>query len=381
MHLSTDTSINKLSCEIKKELEYVAKIIKGELNGKNSDEKEAIRRIYYNRARQTYSSFLKYFEKKMDYLLTFFANGTDVIPEKISPRVEIVNAQNVSSEIFRFASLLWSIPVTPGYGRRIRFLVWDDNNDKLIGIIGLADPVFNLNPRDEFFQWSSKDREKLIKYIMNAYVLGAVPPYNSLLGGKLIACLIRSNDVAEIFRTKYQGSVGIISKEEDSPHLVAVTTTSALGRSSIYNRLKLGNITYFKSVGYTKGYGHFHISDELFGKMREYLSLIGHNYHNGHSFGNGPNWKMRTIRACLKSLNVDSEIARHGVRREVFISSLANNALAFLQGKDHLIKFDNLLSIDQISKLAIERWLLPRSIRRPEYREWKNAKLPELIVK
>jgi len=30
---------------------------------------------------------------------------------------------------------------------------------------------------------------------MDAYVLGALPPYNTLLRGKLVACLIRSSDV------------------------------------------------------------------------------------------------------------------------------------------------------------------------------------------
>jgi hypothetical protein len=34
-----------------------------------------------------------------------------------------------------------------------------------------------------------------------------------------------------------------------------------MGRSSVYNRLKLSGIMYFKSIGYTGGWGHFHIPD------------------------------------------------------------------------------------------------------------------------
>ena len=35
-----------------------------------------------------------------------------------------------------------------GFGRRLRFLVWDDSNGKLIGILAIGDPVFNLSVRD-----------------------------------------------------------------------------------------------------------------------------------------------------------------------------------------------------------------------------------------
>ena len=35
--------------------------------------------------------------------------------------------------------------------------------------------------------------------MMDAYVLGAVPPYNMLLGGKLVASLVRSRDIYDDF--------------------------------------------------------------------------------------------------------------------------------------------------------------------------------------
>src|SRR5262249_41111946 len=69
-------------------------------------------------------------------------------------------------------------------GRRLRYLVWDANNDKLIGIMALGDPVFNLKVRDELIGWDIKDRGKRLVNVLDAYVLGAVPPYNMLLGGQ-----------------------------------------------------------------------------------------------------------------------------------------------------------------------------------------------------
>jgi len=38
--------------------------------------------------------------------------------------------------------------VSRGYGRQ-RFLIWDQSNEKLIGLIALGDPVFNLRVRDQ----------------------------------------------------------------------------------------------------------------------------------------------------------------------------------------------------------------------------------------
>ena len=51
-------------------------------------------------------------------------------------------------DLFRAATLLWSVPVSRGYGRRMRYLVMDESNNKLIGLFALGDPVFNLKSRD-----------------------------------------------------------------------------------------------------------------------------------------------------------------------------------------------------------------------------------------
>jgi Domain of unknown function (DUF4338) len=87
--------------------------------------------------------------------------------------------------------------------------------DKLIGIIALTDPVFNLTVRDSLIGWSSKDRKQRLAFMLDAHVLGAVPPYNTLLGGKLVACLVRSTDVRDIFRAKSRTECGV-----DLPRLV-----------------------------------------------------------------------------------------------------------------------------------------------------------------
>ena len=84
--------------------------------------------------------------------------------------------------------------------RRLRFLVYDNSTGKLMGLFGLGDPVFSLSARDQWIGWTKEDRRKRLVHVMDAFVLGAVPPYNQLLVGKLIAMLVASNEVREAYR-------------------------------------------------------------------------------------------------------------------------------------------------------------------------------------
>lgn len=308
-----------------------------------------------------------------------FASGSEIDPQKISPVLERIEAGTWQGDLFRLASLTWSVPVSNGFGRRLRYLVWDKHNEKLMGLIAIGDPVFNLSVRDSLIDWTVKDRGKRLVNIMDAYVLGALPPYNLLLGGKLIACLLRTRDIYDDFTKVYGGTKGIISKQEKKARLLAITTSSSMGRSSIYNRLKLGGIEYFKSIGYTGGWGHFHIPDSLFLDLRDYLRHIDHSYADQNRFGQGPNWRLRTTRAALAALGFKEDMLRHGIQREVFMCQLADNAVRLLHAGKGRPKLATLLSADEVAKLGVERWMLPRAERRPEFREWKAENIAALL--
>jgi hypothetical protein len=299
-----------------------------------------------------------------------FANGRDVDAAKISPFIERISSGTLLGDLFRLASLTWSVPVSNGFGRRLRYLVWDESNGKLMGLIAIGDPVFNLAARDKLIGWTSKDRNSRLVNIMDAYVLGAIPPYNQLLAGKLVACLLRSRELYDDFASTYGDSAGIISGQEKKARLLAVTTSSSMGRSSVYNRLKLNDVQYMESIGFTGGWGHFHIPDHLFGELRDYLRDIEHGYADQHRFGQGPNWRLRTTRAALEALGFKEDMLRHGVKREVFISRLASNADTILRSGEGEPAIESLLSTKDISGLATERWMQPRAERRPEFRDW-----------
>lgn len=361
------------------------------LNGSRSHgtlSKDAIRdihRIHRKGARQRIRRALG---KKIDLFLEEIANGDEVDPEKICPELFEARSDARTGDLFRFASLLWSIPVSQGYGRRLRFLVKDRANGKLIGIFALGDPVFNLRVRDEWIGWNQAERRERLVNLMDAYVVGAVPPYSDLLGGKLVASLIASKEVGKKFQERYGGTEGLISGKQKQARLALVTVTSALGRSSMYNRLRLipngvtrteRPVVDLRRLGATTGYGHFQITDDLFTQLRGVLQEDGHKYAYGHQFGDGPNWRIRVARIGLQSIGLDpDDVLKHGIQREVYAMPIAGNARAYLAGTDEEPAFDY-KTVDEISELARERWLVPRGSRRPSYREFRRVHLLDVM--
>jgi hypothetical protein len=341
--------------------------------------KEIIRQLHSPQRQEILRTQASFIAKKLPPLQQYFASGLDVSVAGIRPRVERVSSSTWQADLFRLASLTWSVPVSSGFGRRLRYLVWDENNGKLIGIFAIGDPVFNLSVRDSHIGWAGADRADRLVNVMDAYVLGAVPPYNMLLGGKLVSCLVRSREVYGEFAAAYGRSQGIISNKFKSARLLAVTTSSSMGRSSVYNRLKLSGIQYFKSLGYSGGWGHFHVPETLFADLREYLREIGHPSADTHEYGDGPNWRIRTIRTALSVLGFKGDVLKHGIKREVFISLFAENSLEILKNGSGRPNLKSLLSVSEIGDLAVGRWMVGRAESRPEYLDWSHEMLPQLI--
>jgi hypothetical protein len=247
--------------------------------------------------------------------LPYFAQGNEVVPQDIRPRLELVETP-LQVDIFRYACLLWSIPVSPGYGRRMRFLVFDEANEKLIGILGLSDPVYCLAVRDSWIGWSDQEKRSRLWHVMDAYVLGAVPPYTYLLGGKLIALLATSNEVREHFVNRYEGRASGILGVVREPYLVLLTTTSAMGRSSMLNRLKRDGEPIWESLGMTMGWGHFHLDNGYFKEIADFMRRESPEVFASYRFGGGPSWKLRVIRSCLRELDIPPAALQHGIQRE-----------------------------------------------------------------
>ena len=342
-------------------------------------DKAGYRELHVPQRRERLMGEKRFLLDTSDSLIEYFADGVELDLSKIRVRVELIRHTSWQSDLFRFATLLWSIPVSKGFGRRLRFLVWDEHSGKLLGIFALGDPVFNLAARDNLIGWSSADRTSRLVNILDGYVVGAVPPFNRVLGGKFIATLMRTQEVVAAFRDRYHTTEGIISETAKKAQLVAITTTSALGRSSVYNRLKLDNTPYLESIGFTAGYGHFHFPQDIFKEMRAYLSARRDPYADNHKYGDGPNWRLRTIRQSLRLLGLDPGLVRHGLAREVFLSKLADNAFDVLNGERKRAIYSTLLSANDVAERALSRWIMPRAARDATYREVTRESILESI--
>jgi len=307
--------------------------------------------------------------------LQFFADGDEVEPERIDPcLVEVATEQQ--NHLFRAARLLWSLPFSKGYGRRLRFLVMDRANGKLIGLLALQSPPLSFPARDRLFSYPPGQKTALVNQTMDIYTLGAVPPYNQLLGGKLVALAAASNEVRQAYFRKYGGRATQMEQRILPSHLVALTTTSAFGRSSLYNRLRYKGILVAESLGYTEGYGTFHLM-ELYPLFRQFLEGQGVTPLVG--FGSGPRPKWQTMVRALKRLGLSADLIRHGVKREVFLFRLVDNLEAYMEGRDTK-PFYRDWSFAELAAWWRERWLLPRAKRVHEWKAWRKEKIEDRLL-
>lgn len=314
-------------------------------------------------------------QRNLPHYLHFFADGNEVEPEKIKPAlIEIENRWQ--HDLFRVARLTWSLPYSKGFGRRLTYLIIDQYNDKLIGILRLQSPPLSFPTRDRLFDYPDGRKTELVNQTMDIQTLGALPPYNRLLGGKLVAMAAASNEVRTAYRRKYVGRKTEMEGRVLPPYLVALTTTSAFGRSSIYNRLRYHDEVIAESLGYTEGYGSFHLL-RLYPLFREFLEAQGISTRGG--YGTGPRRKWQTMVRALERLGFSSDLLKHGVKREAFLFPLIHNLEEYMTGQDNEPDFRE-LPFEELATYWRERWLLGRAERVDGWRHWRHEDIERMLI-
>jgi Domain of unknown function (DUF4338) len=297
------------------------------------------------------------------WLPAHLANNTEIDVEAFAPKLVSVERGSIEELLFRWAALHWSIPVSSGYGRRLRLLVVDQANDKLVGLIGLGDPVFALGARDQWVGWDVPTRRRMLHHVADAFVLGAVPPYSHLLAGKLVAMLAMSDEVRTAWRDKYGGRTSRIAEQARDGRLAMLTTTSALGRSSIYNRLRCADgELMFRPVGETRGSGEFHFSDGLHRSITDFAVEFCRPTAKDARWGTGFRNRREVVKKALPALGFSDRLLYHGVRREMFVCPLAVNAREFMRGDDAELR-PILRPAGEVADWFKRRWMQPRSAR------------------
>ncbi len=317
-------------------------------------DKEIIRQSMSVKRNEIIKNNKAWIEKHINYARENLAYGTAVIQSKIQPIIEVCENKK-QHRLFRIFRYYWSSPYSEYVGRRIKLIIRDAAlpNNPVIGIAALGSPIIHIPERDEYIGWDKKTRTNNLIYAMDAYVIGALPPYNHLLGGKLVSYLLATNEVLKIYRAKYKDQVTLINKRKAN-NLACLFTTSLYGKSSQYNRLKFGNQLLYQPIGETKGYGTFHLTEETIQLMRKYLTNKG--IVVSHKFGDGPSWRMRLIRTVGELLDFNSDfLLKHSFKRTIYYVPLAKNSIEFLQGKEKRLKYYN-WSKKEVVDFWKERW-------------------------
>jgi len=338
-------------------------------------DKDGLRQLHEPARQMELATRQDWLRRYLPGYLPFFANGLEVIPEQIQPTLVEVTTES-QHNLFRIARLLWSIPFSKGYGRRLRFLVMDETNGKLIGLLALQSPPLSFPARDRLFQYPPGRKTELVNQTMDIQTLGAVPPYDRLLGGKLVALAAVSNEVRAAYQRKYSGRKTEMEGRILPAHLVALTTTSAFGRSSLYNRLRYNGAVIAESLGYTDGYGSFHLM-ELYPLFREFLESQGISTRGG--FGTGPRRKWQTMVRALERLGFSRDLLRHGVKREAFLFPLVDNLKDYMEGWAAVPAYRDLPFAD-LATYWRERWLLPRAERVDGWQRWQSKEIVLLLT-
>lgn len=223
--------------------------------------------------------------------------------------------------------------------------------------------------------------------MMDIVVCGALPPYNHLLGGKLVCSLLLSPEITKYYNDKYSNSVSIIAscmsgrKIKRNQDLVLLNTTSLYGiGSSQYNRIKIpaneigGNEKdkiEFMNLGFSKGYGSFQFSKETIDLIHHLVGRKREGRVVNSIFGEGANPLMRKLREGLELVGFPSaEILNHGNKRILYSVPLSRNFRNVLLGLESKPKYyipqsKRAYRTQLLVNYWLKRWLINR-IKNPQ---------------
>jgi len=214
-------------------------------------------------------------------------------------------------------------------------------------------------------------------------VCGAIPPYNEVLGGKLVAMLMTSPEVVAEYRRRYGRTRSVIASSmagrvvRRPADLVFIGTTTIYGqRPSQYDRISIpcadgpaGGAVRYAYLGRTRGLGTFQFGDLTVKAFQEFLRQSSNGLQVNSVFGEGANPRLRKIRDALEELGLpEDELLHHGTPRLVYGVQLALNMRDYLLGR---VKRPKYLMPSRLPRKAtegivrwwFERWLMNRVSR------------------
>lgn len=339
--------------------------------------KEAYKAVQQRSRFEQISHHKEFLQECFEHAKVYCRDGRDIVPKEIKLELREVKTDSFEEILFRWWNLIWwSIPYQRSYGRQMRFLLWDSIHDTPFGLIGLQSPVLKMSVRDNALEIPKDELDIWVNKSMNAQRVGALPPYNELLGGKMVALTLTSNEIRDTYKRKYERYTTLIKRRQLEPVLLFVTTTSAFGKSSLYKRLKYKNEVVAECLGYTQGSGSFHISEELYKEILKFLVDKGIDVTRG--YGHGPSRKLKLLSVGLRYLGLPS-FEFHGIEREFYLFAFVKNLREVICLHQEPVWFNR--PFHELQDYWKERWAIPRAERKPEWKDFKAVKFFEEVEK
>ena len=147
--------------------------------------------------------------------------------------------------------------------------------------------------------------------------------------------------------------------------LLFIITTSAFGKSSMYERLKFKNESVSTFLGLTSGMGTFHIPKEVYAEIITYLQDKGYDVKRG--YGTGPSRKLKIISMAFGKLGI-SNFKYHNIKRGIYLFPYVQNLKTVIKENAEPLWYDR--SFFDLEKFWKKRYLLPRSKRITTWKEF-----------
>jgi len=324
------------------------------------NEKCTLKKIHLIKRREQLLLHKKFLSDNFCTVREHVVSGKNLEPAKIQLNLIEVKPNSYYSKLFFWWNLFWwSIPYDKPIGRLMNFILWDEYHQAPFGLFSLQSPQLRSSIRDNFLDLNSENSNYWINQSLHGQRIGALPPYNDLLGGKMVALAMVSNEVRKLYESKYENKKTILKKRYLPNRLLFITTTSAYGKSSVYERINYGGKKVGQFIGYTSGAGTFHLSEDLYMECLKYLERNGVNIKRG--YGTGTSRKLRlNIEMALRNLKI-RKCTYHNIKRGYYLFENTENLNEVIHEGQEPIWFNR--PFNEIRQFWLNRWCIPRSRR------------------
>lgn len=240
--------------------------------------------------------------------------------------------------------------MTPG--RMLRFLIYDEITEKYLGAVSLSSDVTTISDRDSYIGWTKEDKfekGKLNNTSIASCIMSTQPFGYNFLGGKLVAALLSTKYIRDIWRQEY------------NDELVGITTTSLYGPESMYN-----GIPYWKHLGVSAGRIYLKPDDKHYKIWHQWIQenkpvdYARITEKTNDTAGPVTGIKQRILNMIFKQVGIKPTHYMHGYQRGIYFAPFYENFKDFLTSKidEKSLILKERLKTDREGVLA---WWLPKA--------------------